>query len=502
MLKKILLVATATLRHRYTATLLALLCLTTAPLSATSVPPTFANIIVPLLPAVVNISTTTTLTRGRGGDGGQSYDFQKGSPLEDFFKDFMDQMHSEAEGPRNITSLGSGFIISPDGYIVTNYHVVADADQVTVILKDGVELKATLVGRDRRTDIAVLKVTTNKKLPFVQWGKSEKLRIGDWVIAIGNPFGLGGTVTAGIVSHLARDMGEHSPAGDFIGGYIQTDAAITLGNSGGPMFDMSGKVVGVNRAFFSPNGNNVGIGFSIPSEVSKKVVDQICQYGRAKRGWLGVHVQPVTGDIAEGLGLKQLQGALVATVIKGGPADKAKLQSADVILKVGAVEVKDERSLSRIVGDIVVASEVPILVWRKGKLITLLAQVGEYEEAEETGLIPSPDDGKELTKGVEIHGMTLQPLSPEICQRFDIENGTQGVLVVDVLQKSSASEKGVRPGDIIVEISQEEVKAPQDVMTQLKKAEKENRKSALLLLNRDGASRYISIRLQPDSGKS
>ena len=467
---------------------------------ATAVPPTFANIVAPLLPAVVNISTTT-LVRGRG-ETGQSFDFPKGSPLEDFFKDFLDRRQSEGEGPRNITSLGSGFIISADGYIVTNYHVVADADQITVILKDGIELKAVLVGRDRRTDIAVLKVKTDKKLPFVKWGQSEKLRIGDWVISIGNPFGLGGTVTAGIVSHLARDIGDHSRAGDFVDGYIQTDASINLGNSGGPMFDMAGNVVGVNTAIFSPNGNSVGIGFAVPAEVTKKVVDQICQYGRTKRGWLGVHIQPVTQDIAEGLGLKQLQGALVGNVIKEGPAAQAKLQSGDVILKVGSVEIKEERSLPRIVADIPVGSQVPVLIWRKGKLLTVQAQIGEFEEAEEMGIIPSPDGGKELTKGIEIHGMTLQPLSPEICQRFDIEGGTPGVLVVDVLPKSSAAEKGIRLGDILVEISQQEVNAPQDVMNLLKDAEKNNRKSALLLINRDGESRYISIKLMPDDEKS
>lgn len=460
-------------------------------------PTSYADLVAPLLPAVVNISTTT-LIRGRG-EGGQSpldIPFPKGSPLEDFFKEFLDRM--QPEGPRNATALGSGFIIDAEGYIVTNNHVVADADQITVILNDNTELKATLVGRDRRTDIALLKVKTDKKLPFVEWGDSEKLRTGDQIIAIGNPFGLGGTVTAGIVSHLGRDIGERSRAGDFIDGYIQTDASINLGNSGGPMFDLTGKVVGVNTAIFSPTGASIGIGFAIPSEIAKKVVAQIRQYGRTKRGWLGVHIQSVTEDIAEGLGLKNLKGALVGSVVKDGPAAKAKLQTGDIILKVGDVEVKDQRSLPRIVGDIAVGSQVQITLWRKGKIITVPVQIGEYEEAEEAGVIPSPEGGKELAKGTEIHGMTLQPLTDDIRLRFDIPRDTQGVLIVDVRPKSFAAEKGIRSGDIIMEISQEEVKTPQNVVDNLKKAEKENRKSVLLLINRDGESRYVSIKLAPE----
>jgi serine protease Do len=464
-------------------------------------PSSFADLVEPLLPAVVNISTTT-LIRGRG-EASQSpleMPFPKGSPLEDFFKDFLDRMQPET--PRNVTALGSGFIIDPDGYIVTNNHVVADADQITVILNDNTELKATLVGRDRRTDVAVLKVNTEKKLPFVQWGTSQKLRTGDWIIAIGNPFGLGGTVTAGIVSHMARDIGEHSRSGDFVDGYIQTDASINMGNSGGPMFDMNGNVVGLNTAIFSPTGASVGIGFAIPSEIAKKVVEQIRQYGRTKRGWIGVRIQPVTEDIAEGLGLKELKGALVGNVVRDGPAAKAKIQSGDVILKIGDVEVKDQRSVPRIVGDFAVGSQVPLTIWRKGKILSVPVQIGEFEEAEEAGVIPSPDGGKELIKGVEIHGMTLQPLTEDLRQRFDIDKDTHGVLVVDVSPKSSAAEKGIRPGDIIMEISQEEVKSPQSVVDHFKRAEKENRKSSLLLINRDGESRYVSIKIAPDGDKS
>lgn len=465
--------------------------------SPATAPHGFADMLSPLLPAVVNISTTTLVRSGRS-DLNQSLDlpYSKGSPLEDFFKDFLDRM--QPEGPRNITSLGSGFIIAPEGYIVTNNHVVADADQITVILNDNTELKATLVGRDRRTDIALLKVKMDKKLPFVQWGNSEKIRTGDWIVAVGNPFGFGGTVTVGIVSYLSRNISENLRSGDFVEGYIQTDASINIGNSGGPMFDMRGEVVGVNTSLITPNGSSVGIGFAIPSEVAKKVVDQIRQYGRTKRGWLGVHIQPVTEDIAEGLGLKELKGALVGNVVKDGPAAKAKLQSGDVVLKVGSVEIKDERSLPRIVGEIPVGSQVPVVIWRKGKIITIPVQIGEYEEAEETGVIPSPDGGKELTKGVEIHGITLQSLTEDVRQRFDIDQDIEGVLVVAVAAKTSAAEKGIRPGDIIMEISQDEVKTPQHVADYLKKAEKDHRKSVLLLISRDGEARYISIKIAPE----
>ncbi len=465
--------------------------------SPETAPHGFAELVAPLLPAVVNISTTTKVKSMN-----PSYSelpVPKGSPLEDMFKEFFDRM--QPDGPRNVTSLGSGFIIDPDGYIVTNNHVVADADQITVILNDNTELKATLVGRDKKTDVAVLKVKTDKKLPFVQWGNSEKLRTGDWIIAIGNPFGLGGTVTSGIVSHLARDIGEQTRSGDFVEGYIQTDASINLGNSGGPMFDMNGTVVGLNTSIYSPTGASVGIGFAIPSEIAKKVVEQIRQYGKTKRGWIGVHIQPVTQDVADDFGLKDLKGALVGNVVKDGPAAKAKLQPGDVILKVGDHEVKDVRGLPRLVGEIPGGSKALLTIWRKGKIISIPVQVAEAEEQEETGVIPSPDGGKELVKGVQIQGMTLQALTEDIRQRFDLPRDVQGVLVVDVDRKGAAAEKGIRPGDIIMEISQAEVKTPQNVVDSIKKAEKDNRKSALLLINRDGESRYVSIKLISDTEK-
>jgi serine protease Do len=264
------------------------------------------------------------------------------------------------------------------------------------------------------------------------------------------------------------------------------------------MFDMAGKVVGVNTAIYSPTGASVGIGFAIPSAVAEKVVAQIRQFGRPKRGWLGVQIQPVTEDIAEGLGLKDLSGALVGNVIKDGPAAKAKLQPGDIILKVGTHEVKEPRSLPKIVADIPDGTQVPVTVWRKGKVLSVPVKIGEYEESEEAGTIPPPEGGNPLSKGLKIHGMTLQPLNEEVRGRFDITEDVQGVLVVDVDPKSSAAEKGIRSGDIIMEISQEEVQTPQQVLDQFKSAEKDHRKSALLLISRNGESRYVSIKVTPE----
>ncbi len=464
--------------------------------SVSAAPYSFADLVAPLLPAVVNISTSTAV-RSRKDITSSPMDipFSSNSPLEDFYKEFLDKM--QPDGQRNSSALGSGFIIDPDGYIVTNYHVVADSDQITVTLNDNTELKAKLVGRDRRTDIALLKVNVDKKLPFVQWGDSNKLRTGDRIVAIGNPFGLGGTVTTGIVSHLSRDISDKGASGDFVEGYIQTDAAINLGNSGGPMFDLEGKVVGVNTAIFTPNGSSVGIGFAIPSDIANKVISQIRQYGKPMRGWLGVHIQPITEDIAEGLGLKSQEGTLVGNVVKGGPAEKAKVMVGDVILKIGDVTIKDPKSVPRIVANVGVDTEIPITIIRRGKQLTLPVHIGEYEEAEDASMIASADNGKELPKGVEIHGMTLQPVTEDIRSRFDIPQDSQGVLIVDVRPQTPAAEKGLRAGDLILEISQDEVSTPQHVVDHFKNAAKENRRSTLMLINRDGESRYVSIKLSP-----
>ncbi len=466
-----------------------------------SAPSSFSQMVKPLIPAVVNISTTTKLSYRT--DPSQGNPSSNGSPFDELFKDFFERM--QPEGPRQSSAVGSGFIIDPDGYIVTNNHLVSDADHIVVTLNDNTELKAELVGRDRRTDIAVLKVNVDYKLPYVDWTAHDDLQVGDWIIAIGNPFGLGSTVTSGIASHLARDIGDRPgqpDTSDFVDCYIQTDASINLGNSGGPMFDMNGKVVGIITAIFSPTGGNVGIGFAIPTDIAKKVVDQILKYGRTKRGWIGVRIQMVTDDIAENLGLKSAAGALIGSIVANGPADKSKLQSGDVILKVANQSVIRSRDLPRMVGNRNVGEQVPLTIWRKGKEQIIPLTVGEYEEAEKSGVILNQAKDKSVKKGIKTQGLTLQQLTPETRQRLDIDTNTSGVLVVDVDPDYPAADRGIRSGDIIVEISQEEVHTPQDVADKIQQAAKVGRKSVLLLVNRDNEVRYIAVQLAEPEAKS
>jgi len=303
--------------------LLALCALVVAmPAWARPAPDSFADLAGKLLPTVVNISTSQTL---KAPPAGAMPQLPPGSPLEDLFKNFLGP---KPNTPRHVTSLGSGFIIDPTGYIVTNNHVIEGAEEITVRMQDNVEYKARLIGHDPKTDLALLKIDAPKPLPFVEWGDSDKSRIGDWVLAIGNPFGLGGTVTAGIVSARQRDINA-GPYDDF----LQTDAAINRGNSGGPMFDVDGKVIGINTAIFSPSGGSIGIGFALPSSLAKGVIDQLRQYGHPRRGWLGVRIQSVTPELAEGLKMAKPMGALIAAVTDGGPADKAGIRQGDVVIK-------------------------------------------------------------------------------------------------------------------------------------------------------------------------
>jgi serine protease Do len=313
--------------------------------------------------------------------------FPPGSPFEQFFKDFLNRNKPGGQGDkgapapeRRMQSLGSGFIIDPSGLVVTNNHVIEGADEITVTLQDNTSLKAKVLGRDETGDIALLQVKTDKQLPAVQFGDSDAERVGDWVLAIGNPFGLGGTVTAGIVSARGRDI-HQGPYDDF----IQTDAAINRGNSGGPLFNMDGQVIGMNTAIYSPSGGSIGIGFSIPANLVKAVVTQLKDFGHPRRGWLGVRIQQVTPDIAESLGLHDASGAMVAGVNDGGPADKAKIHNGDIILKFNGQDVKEMRSLPRIVADSEVGKSVPVLLWRDGKQVTVQATLHGEAGAENDG---------------------------------------------------------------------------------------------------------------------
>jgi serine protease Do len=467
--------------------------------AARPAPDGFADLAEKLLPAVVNISTTQTLKADskRERTAPARPQLPPGSPFEEFFKDFFERNGQQSERPeakpRKATSLGSGFVIDPAGYIVTNNHVIADADEITVIFHDDTNLKAELVGRDTKTDVAVLRVKTDKKLAAVTWGDSEKSRVGDWVLAIGNPFGLGGSVTAGILSARQRDINS-GPYDDF----LQTDAAINRGNSGGPMFDMNGAVIGINTAIYSPTGVSIGIGFAIPSNLAKTVVAELIRETdhTVHRGWLGVRIQAVTDEIAESLGLDKAHGALVASVNDNGPAQTGGIQPGDVILSFDGKTVPDMRRLPRLVAESTVGKSVPVTVWRKRRETTLQITVGKLEETEQVAAKeqvkdkPSAPDKSTVTA----LGLTLSNITPELKEKFSLSD-EKGVVVVDVTKDSPAAEKGVKPGDVIMEAAQEEIKSTSQVAGKIDDAKKAGRKSILLLVERAGDLRFIALRL-------
>jgi serine protease Do len=472
-----------------------------APVAARAAPDSFADLAARLLPSVVNISTTQTVKseRGREHSGPEIPQFPPGSPFEEFFKDFFE--HGVPKGgrpeaqPRKGTSLGSGFIIDPAGYVVTNNHVIADADEITVILHDDTNLKAELVGRDTKTDIALLKVKSDKPLNAAVWGDSDASRVGDWVLAIGNPFGLGGSVTAGILSARQRDINS-GPYDDF----LQTDASINRGNSGGPMFNMDGQVIGINTAIYSPSGGSIGIGFAIPSALAKAVVAELQNEPdhNVHRGWLGVRIQAVTDEIAESLGLDKAKGALIASVSDNGPAQMAGIQAGDVVLSFDGREVNDMRRLPRLVAETPVDKTVAVSLWRKRTENTVQVKVGRLEESEQQQAT-AQDSPKKTTRSdtavVKTLGLTLSGITTDLKEKFSLADGSKGVVVVDVAKDSPAAVKGVRPGDLIMEAAQEEVKSPGDVSSKIEDAKKSGRKSILLLVERQGDLRFIALRL-------
>ena len=473
----------------------------TAPAMAHAAPDGFADLAAKLLPSVVNISTTQTLKTAGGGeqDAPDMPQFPPGSPFEKFFHDFLDHGVPKGEhpdlGPRKATSLGSGFVIDPAGYIVTNNHVIADADQITVILHDNTNLKATVVGRDTKTDIALLKVKTDKPLPATVWGNSDAARVGDWVLAIGNPFGLGGSVTAGILSARQRDINS-GPYDDF----LQTDAPINRGNSGGPMFDMDGRVIGINTAIYSPSGGSIGIGFAIPSALAKLVVAELKEEAdhTVHRGWLGVRIQAVTDEIAESLGLVKARGALVASLSDKGPAQAAGIQPGDVILKFDGKDVEDMRQLPRLVAETPINKAVAVVLWRKRAETTVQVKIAKLDESDQQ-VANAPDAPKKTARTetgvVKTLGLTLSGITPDLKDKFSLGDDAKGVVVVDVAKDSSAADRGVHPGDLIMEAAQEEVKNPQDLSSKIDEAKKSGRKSILLLVQRQGDLHFVALRL-------
>ena len=443
--------------------------------AAHGAPDSFADLAKELLPAVVNIQTK----HRNNGDRG------------DNFQEFLEEFRNGR--PPEGTALGSGFIIDSSGYVVTNHHVVDGADEITVRLQDDTSLTAILVGSDKRTDLALLKVQSEDPLPATGWGDSDGIRIGDWVMAIGNPFGLGGTVTAGIVSARGRDI-RSGPYDDF----IQTDAAINRGNSGGPLFDMDGRVIGVNSAIFSPSGGSVGIGFAIPSQMAKNVIAQLREHGEVRRGWLGVRIQRVTPELAEGLRMDDNVGALVASVTPDGPAAKAGIQQGDVIVKFNDRVVLESSKLPRMVAETPIGSEVPVTLWRKGKEVTLHAELGALSEAMVAAAAPGRPETQARPDAVSALGVELSKLTGQLRQKLDLPDDITGVMVTKVDGKGSAAAKGIKAGDVIVEVDQESVESSEDVAKQIEKARKTGYRVVTLLIYSDDDYAWIAVRIDGD----
>ena len=447
----------------------------------------FANLAEQVSPAVVNITTSTTVA-GRTGPQGI---VPEGSPFEDFFREFQDR-NGQGDRPRRSSALGSGFVISEDGFIVTNNHVIEGADEILIEFFEGFELPAEIVGTDPNTDIALLKVESETPLKFVSFGDSDTARVGDWVMAMGNPLGQGFSVSAGIVS--ARNRALSGTYDD----YIQTDAAINRGNSGGPLFNMGGEVIGVNTAILSPNGGSIGIGFSMASNVVTRVVDQLQEFGETRRGWLGVRIQDVTDDVAEALGLASAKGALVSDVPEG-PAMEAGMQAGDVIVSFDGREVEDTRGLVRQVGNTEVGKAVRVVVNRDGATQTLLVTLGRREDAETAvpASQPGPDE-EETPQSMDLMGLTLSPLTGEIREQLELPESAKGLAVMDVDETSEAFEKGLRAGDVITEAGQAQVLELGDLEDRIAEAREAGRKSILLLVRRGGDPRFVALTIAED----
>jgi serine protease Do len=452
---------------------------------ARGAPESFADLAEQISPSVVNITTSALVAAP--ANGGPMV--PPGSPFEEFFKDFNNRNGGNGNGPagpRRSEALGSGFVVSEDGYIVTNNHVIEGADDIEIEFFTGKHLKAKLVGTDPKTDIAVLKVESDKPLPYVQFGNSDLMRVGDWVVAMGNPLGQGFSVSAGIVSARNREL-----SGTY-DDYIQTDAAINRGNSGGPLFNMDGQVIGVNTAILSPNGGSIGIGFSMASNVVSKVVDQLRQFGETRRGWLGVRIQDVTPDVAEAMGLADATGALI-TDVPDGPAKDAGMQAGDVITTFNGNSIATVRDLTRQVADSPVGAAVPVIVLRDGTTTTLSVTLGRRELAESDQVVPAATPAPAEPTQKEILGLTLMPLDDQMSSELGLPAGSQGLAVGKVDEASEAFAKGLREGDVITEAGQQPVVRLQDLEDRVQEAKDAGRKSLLLLVRRSGDPRFVAL---------
>lgn len=476
-------------------------------------PESVADLAEPLLDAVVNISTSQNVkTEGKGPVPPK---LPEGSPFQEFFKDYFDSQ--KPEGGEKVNSLGSGFVIDPAGYVVTNNHVIEGADAIEVIFPNGSKLKATLVGTDTKTDLSVLKVEPKTPLKAVKFGDSRSMRIGDWVMAIGNPFGLGGSLTVGVISARGRNIN----AGPY-DNFIQTDAAINKGNSGGPLFNMKGEVIGINTAIISPSGGSIGIGFAVPTELAQNIVQQLIEFGETRRGWLGVRVQPVTDDVAASLGMESAKGALISGVAKGGPVENGPIQAGDVVLKFDGKDIHEMRDLLRIVAESPVGKEVDVVILRDGKEETVKVKLGQLQDTTEEkaatedpqaedgdgGVVAPDDDGgtddqaQDQTPEVReapqsVLGMNLVVLSNELRTEKGIAESVEGVLVASVDPGSPAEQKGMKPGDIIVEVGQDFMEVPGDVLVRINGLKSEGRKNAhMMVADAQGNLRVVALPLE------
>ncbi len=446
-------------------------------------PDSFAQLVKAVQPAVVNIATTSRVETATMPE----FRFPEGSPFERYFRDFFGHgFPGQPEmGPApEARALGSGFIIDPEGYVVTNNHVIDKAEEITVTLNGGDHYPAKIVGRDPKTDLALLKIDADEPLPYVEFGDSGSAEVGDWVIAVGNPFGLGGSVSAGIISARGRDI-QSGPFDD----YLQIDAPINRGNSGGPLFDRNGKVIGVNTAIYSPSGGNVGIGFAIPSSMAETIVTQLKESGQVERGFLGVQIQEVSEEIAQSLDLNQARGALIASVEADGPAKEAGLETGDLILEFNGQKVERLKDLPRLVAAAKAGEKAEVRILRDGKERTVKVRVGRMPGEETTAMKSSGSKNSEKAR----LGVTLAPLTPEYRQRLRLADDAEGVVIVDVDRNGPAAREGLRAGDVIKRVGNKKVTKPEDVIEALENLAK--RKAVLLLISRQGNDRFIAVPL-------
>jgi serine protease Do len=453
--------------------------------------PSLNPLVARVLPAVVNISAQLSEQAAAQSDQSSDEGDQSSSPFDQFMRRFLEnrglpQLH------REVMALGSGFIIDPAGYIVTNNHVAGSASKITVILQDNSRHPAKVIGRDEKSDLALLKIDVKEALPFVTWGDSDQAKVGDWVMAVGNPFGLGGTVTAGIVSALGRDINE-----GLYDDFIQIDAPINRGNSGGPTFNLSGQVIGINTAIYSPSGGSVGIGFAVPSNTAKSVVEQLKEKGHVTRGWLGVAIQGITPPIARSLGLNtdHPTGALVASIIPNSPAAKAGLQQGDVVVDAGGHKIESVHDLPRLVAATPPGRKLDMTIRRDGKEQTLSATVAEMPNNPEVAAAGA-GSAEEATS----LGLQLSAISPKLRSRYSIPRDVEGVVVISVAGDSPAAALGLEPGDVIVSVDQQPAKTPQQAAEELKQASAKG--SILVLLNRHGTSQFVGVSVTPGVGSS